>query len=456
MNLYGQFYRSILLPAFDGLIKGRKTVQYWRRAEQRQWLNRQELESHQLADLQRIVGFANAHCEYYRNEWSHLGLNPGSLQSFHDFHCWPLLTREVIRENRSRLQSQVSVKRITKSTGGSSGQPLVFDLDSESNERRTAMMYRGYSWAGCSPGTRRMMIWGADLNQPSRMKSIKVWLHHRFEQQRIMNCFEFSDGNLRMQFHRMNRFRPEVIVAYTNPLYEFCKHLQANAMEPKGVRSIIVGAEKLYDFQRELIERVFRAPVFETYGSREFMLIGAECDLHSGMHLSVDNLYVEVVNDDGTPTPDGLEGNVVITDLFNHGMPFIRYLNGDRAIAGFTQCACGRGLPLLRSVVGRQLDILSTPSGAVIPGELFPHLFKDFASIRRFQVHQHQRDEVEIRIVGDSRLNSDTIQLIRDKIDQSVGGQLKIRLERVDDIPLTAAGKHQVVVNHLARKRVSV
>ncbi len=456
MNLYGQLYRSILLPAFDGLVKGRKTVQYWRRAEQRQWLNRQDLESQQLADLQSIVACAMANCEYYRNEWSQLGLCPNNLQSFQDFLRWPLLTREAIRENRSRLQSQVAVNRITKSTGGSSGQPLVFDLDAESNERRTAMMYRGYSWAGCSPGTRRMMIWGADLNQSSLLKSIKVWLHHRFEQQRVMNCFEFSEGNLRKQFRRMNRYRPEVIVAYTNPLYEFCKHLKANAMEPKGIHSIIVGAEKIYDFQRELIEQVFRAPVFETYGSREFMLIGAECELHCGLHLSVDNLYVEVVNEDGTPTPNGLEGNVVITDLFNRGMPFIRYLNGDRAIAGFTQCACGRGLPLLRRVVGRQLDILSTPSGAVIPGELFPHLFKDFASIRRFQVHQHQRDEVEIMIVGDDQLNSATCQLIQDKISKSIGGQLTVRLERVDDIPLTPAGKHQVVVNHLAKKRVSV
>src|SRR5207248_3298331 len=82
-----------------------------------------------------------------------------------------------------------------------------------------------------------------------------------------------------------------------------------------------------YPFMRTLIERVFQAPVFETYGSREFMLIGAECDKHTGLHLVPENHVVEVVDELGQPTPPGEEGNVVITDLTNYGMPFIRYLN---------------------------------------------------------------------------------------------------------------------------------
>src|SRR2546423_8189267 len=98
---------------------------------------------------------------------------------------------------------------------------------------------------------------------------------------------------------------------------------------PHSPKSILVGAEKLHPFQRELIERVFGAPVFETYGSREFMLIGAECDRHDGLHLTAEQLLVEVLEDDGSPTPQGEEGNVVVTDLYNYGMPFIRYATGD-------------------------------------------------------------------------------------------------------------------------------
>src|SRR5207237_1415571 len=140
--------------------------------------------------------------------------------------------------------------------------------------------------------------------------------------------------------------------------------------------------------------------VFETYGSREFMLMAAECDRHEGLHLTQEHLLVEVLNDDGTPTPPGQEGNLAVTDLYNYGMPFIRYLNGDRATAGWDTCSCGRGLPLMKPVLGRVLDVLCTPDGRRVSGEFFPHLMKDFAAVRRFQVVQDEPDHVEMRLVA--------------------------------------------------------
>lgn len=453
MNLYGHLYRRVLLPVFDRLLKRRKTMHYWQRAERSQWRDRQALEVQQLHDLKAILEYAFLNCDYYCERWTQLGLHPRDLQTFQDLHRWPLLTRDAIFANRERMQSGAKVKRITKSTGGSTGQPLVFDIDHDSNERRTAMMFRGYSWASSGPGSRRLLIWGTDLKRSPFWKSIKVALHHRFDQQLLMNCFDFSHDNMRTHFEMMERYRPETIIAYTSPLYEFARFLKVHSLKPQGIRSIVVGAEKIYDFQRQMIEDVFQAPVFETYGSREFMLIGAECELHCGMHLSMENLLVEVLDDSGVPTPDGEEGNVVITDLFNWGMPFIRYVNGDRAIAGFTQCRCGRGLPLLRSIVGRQLDVISTSSGKIIPGELFPHLFKDYAAVRQFQVQQHQLDQIEIKLVGDESLNEEYCQQIHDRIVQCVGDQVGVRLDLVSNIPLTAAGKQRVVVNHVAKSQ---
>jgi phenylacetate-CoA ligase len=105
----------------------------------------------------------------------------------------------------------------------------------------------------------------------------------------------------------------------------------------------------------------------------------------------------EILDDDGAPVPAGTEGNVVITDLYNYGMPFVRYMNGDRAIADEEACPCGRGLPLLRKVVGRRLDVLVTQDGRAVPGEFFPHVLKDFPAVRRFQVIQTSPDEIVLR-----------------------------------------------------------
>ena len=142
---------------------------------------------------------------------------------------------------------------------------------------------------------------------------------------------------------RLNSYRPDVIVAYAHSLYTFARSLEERGLRPFSPKSIIVGAEKLYPFQRELIEKVFEAPVFETYCSREFMLMSSECDRHEGMHLTAENLLVEVLDNDGRPTPEGEQGNVVVTDLYNYGMPFVRYANGDRAVAGRGACSCGAG-----------------------------------------------------------------------------------------------------------------
>ncbi len=451
MNLYGHLYRSVLLPAFDGLLKRRNTIRYWQLAERTQWLDRQSLERQQLVDLKALLEYAFANCDHYRDRWTKLGLDPRAVHSLQDFQSWPLLTRESIRLNRMQMRSRAGMKRITKSTGGSTGQPLVFDIDHDSNERRTAMTFRGYGWARSGPGTRRLLIWGADLKRPSFWRSLKISMHNRFEQQRVLNCFDFSHDKMKKQFDAMQHYRPETVIAYTGPLYEFARFLNEHSLRPQGIGSIVVGAEKLYDFQRQLIEQVFQAPVFETYGSREFMLIGAECELHCGLHLSMENLLVEILDENGLPTVDGDEGNVVITDLFNRGMPFIRYVNGDRAIAGFHQCNCGRGLPMLRNVVGRQLDVISTPAGKTIPGELFPHLFKDYAAVRRYQVQQHHPDQIDVKLVSDGTLTVEDCHGIRDRIAMCLNHQVHVRLDLVDEIPLTLAGKRQVVVNYLSR-----
>ena len=447
MRIYDKLYRHLLLPFFDRVVKQRQTVDFWKSAEVTQWSSLGQLEKFQVDALRNLLHHASTTCDYYGNHWRSLGLDTASMQSLEDFQRWPLITRETIRQNRFSMRTNAAIKRMTKATGGSSGEPLQFDLDSGSNDRRTAMMWRGYNWADGAPGTRQLYVWGTAVGRVPTWKQIKVDLHHRFDNHLVLSCFEFTPEKMRTHFDRMNRYRADVIVAYTNPLYEFARYIQGEGLIPFSPRSIIVGAEKLHGFQRHLIEEVFQAPVFETYGSREFMLIGAECEKHSGLHLSMENLLVEVLDDDGTPTLPGREGNIVITDLFNYGMPFVRYVNGDRAVAGFEMCSCGRGLPLLKQVVGRQLDTLDTPDGRKIPGEFFPHLIKEFPSIRRFQVIQEAVERIILKLVVDGRnLTVVDRENLLNEIHKCAGDAVDIQLQLVDDIPLTKAGKLKVVV----------
>jgi phenylacetate-CoA ligase len=336
---------------------------------------------------------------------------------------------------------------IHKATGGSSGVPLQFDLNPDSNDRRMAAWHRGYSWAGAEPGTKQFYFWGGAVGNQPRWKRWKDAAYSKLYRRKAVSCFSYRDDLAKAIAEQLAAYRPNVIVAYTNPLYSWARALKDQGLRPFSPQSIVVGAEKLHDFQRELIESVFQCRVFETYGSREFMLIGAECDRHDGLHVTMEHLLVEVLDDNGLPTPDGEEGNLVITDLFNYGMPFIRYMNGDRAIAGLETCSCGRGLPSLRKVVGRRLDMLTTLDGRQIPGEFFPHLLKDYFGIDRFQVVQDSPDAITLRLVANCKWSGEDLDSIKRQVRAVAGADVRFDVNLVDDIPLSPAGKLQVVVN---------
>jgi phenylacetate-CoA ligase len=213
--------------------------------------------------------------------------------------------------------------------------------------------------------------------------------------------------------------------------------------------SIIGAAEALHPFQREVIERAFGAPAFNTYGCREFMLIASECEHRDGLHVNADHLVVETLDTHGQPIHKG-SGEIAITDLFNYGMPFIRYVNGDMAThASGKPCPCGRGLPMLASVDGRKLDAIRTPAGHVLPGEFFPHMLKDVPGLTRFQLVQRRLDRLDLSIVRGEAFNDQSLDYIRHEVAKVLGESAELHCHFVDDIPLTRSGKLRVTVSEL-------
>lgn len=446
--------RRSMIRAFEGGIKRRPVFRYWRELEASQWLAPAEVEALQLTRLRALLQHAGNTSPWYTQEWHARGLDARQLSSLREFEQWPVIDRDTIRSHRVAMRSTApGIHLIAKATGGSSGVPLQFDLDHDSNERRMAAWHRGYGWAGAAPGTRQWYLWGVPPEATADWKKRKARLYDALYRRTTMSCFQLSDASTREFAASLARTRPDAIVAYTGALYSFARALDAQGITPFSPRSIVVGAETLHDFQREVLERVFAAPVFETYGSREFMLIGAECDQHQGLHLTAEHLVVEILDDDGRRAEPGTEGNVVITDLTNLGMPFIRYANGDRAVAGTARCLCGRGLATLQHVAGRRLDVLTTPDGRQLPGEFFPHILKEFPSVQRFQVVQDQASEVVVRLVAPAWSAADETRLQRE-VAAVAGGAMRVRVESVEHIPLTGAGKLQVVVNRLAARPV--
>lgn len=439
----------------EKFIKRRKMLDYRAFLEKSQWWSKGELERHQLAALQKLLAHAYQNVPYWRETFARLGLTPADVRSLDDLRKLPVIDKAEIRAHKDRMIADNWRGRTwTKATGGSTGVPLELDYTPESYDWRVACSKRGYSWAhGCEDGKRQAYIWGVGIGRQPFLKKLKEDLHHAMLGQKYFNCFEFDGARMADCLSELKRYRPEYIVGYTNPLYEFAKFVEKDGGPGFAPKAVISAAEKLHPFQREKIQAVFKCAAFNTYGCREFMLIGAECEKHEGLHLSMENLLVEIIKEDGSPARPGETGDIVVTDLHNFGMPFIRYRIGDIGILSEKPCSCGRGLIMLKDVLGRSLDIIRTPDGKVVPGEFFPHLMKEFKGIERFQVVQDRLDHLEIKVVKNAAFSDAELRFLQEEIRKVTGAGLRTDYSFVDDIPLTRTGKFRVTVSQIGDRK---
>ncbi|MCA9405810.1 MAG: phenylacetate--CoA ligase family protein [Candidatus Omnitrophica bacterium] len=449
MDLYTKAFQKLFFPLYETVLRQRKTLLYYRQANQRQWWSKKEVQVFQWNELQQLLKHAYENCKYFRKVFQDRKITPADIKTYEDFHQLPIIDKQDIRDNiDDMVADNYRDKVIYKSTGGSTGVPLRLAHDSNSYQYRVAIALRGYSWANCEDGQNVVYIWGVPVGNISKFKKMKMSLHSTLQGKHVINSFEFTPQKMDECISVINRKKPKGIVAYTTPLYNLCLYIKKNNKSVRPVESIITAAERVYDFQREVIEDVFQGEVFNSYGCREVMLIGMECEKHEGLHLQNDNLYVEVLKE-GKPAAPGETGEIVITDLHNYGMPFIRYRNGDLAVVGKESCSCGRGLPLIQNVTGRALDTIQTRDGRIIPGEFFPHLMKEFEEVDRFQVVQTSIEQIKINIVKKKEFAEDKFRILKEEITKVVGMSTEVVYEFVESIPLTSTGKYRVTISEV-------
>ncbi len=259
-----------------------------------------------------------------------------------------------------------------------------------------------------------------------------------------MNILSEEDADLVLA--KVDRFAPHTIVMFASAAEIICQRARAKGWRPRKLpHAVITGAEILFENQRRLIEETFGCPAFETYGSREFMLIACECEAHDGMHISGENLMVEVCQD-GQPAAQGELGELLITDLHNYAQPFIRYRNHDMSSwRSFERCACGRYLPRLNQVEGRLMDMITAPDGRRLTGLFFPHLLKDYNAIVRYQIVQDQPDHIVIRVKLASPLDPADAQTIVSKFEETLPG-VQAELREVAEIEVAPTGKVRTTI----------
>jgi phenylacetate-CoA ligase len=452
MSFYGKALGGVLYPVWERL-RGRPTFELLARLRRNEFASADENHALRTGFLRRLVHHAYQHTAYYRTALDRAGIGPTDIRELADISRIPTLTRacaQLTVDERTAAWPAVAVR---KATSGSTGEPLEVRFCAESRHWRDATRWRGFGWGGYHMGDKAMHVWGTGAVAPPRWHALKIAVDRKLRRDVYVDCMVRSDERLQAMVDTIRRERPDVLAGYAQALADLARFVNRSGLRDWDTIPVIYGAERLWRHDRDDLERAFGPAVFETYGCREFMLMGAECEVHDGLHESVENLIVEILvrEADGTmrAARPGEKGEVAVTDLHNLACPFIRYLTGDMAVAR-TQaaCPCGRTLPRFGPIEGRVTETMHDADGNAVEGILFNILFLNISQhTRQFQAVQRADGRVVLKLVPrvEGTLPPESETLIREFAGKYLRG-ISLEIELLREIPLTASGKLRRVI----------
>ena len=439
------FYHSVILR--------QQLLSHWRFVQKYQWQEKSIIDELQKRKLKKLLLHCYSHVPYYHKLFSDKGVDENSFQQqsvFTIFNMIPFLTKKIIRENYNVLKAQNMSKREYRknSTSGSTGESLFF-LSDASRERAMCgetIKFLNMQWSGVDLFAQHALLWGARFDAPAE-KSLANKLRLFFRPLLFLSSYDLSESVMAEYARKLNDFRVEILTSYPSPLEHFARFCLKKSIKISTLRAIVCSAEQLFDHQRELFERAFSVPVFNRYGCREFADIAMECEMHNGLHIMSGRVFMETIREDGSHCETGEVGEIVVTDLDNYAMPFVRYKIGDLGSLTDRKCDCGRGLPLMEKIQGRSFDLVRTPSGRTISGTFWTILTRYVSEdITAFQVKQQQPESITLFLqMHDRHLSYEEENVLRKEINKAAP-DLIVNIEYVNQIPLTRSGKRRFVI----------
>ncbi|GHE38926.1 phenylacetate--CoA ligase family protein [Sphingobacterium griseoflavum] len=366
---------------------------------------------------------------------------------YSEFQKLPIISKEIIRKNSADLLNANYSKPkevFPHTSGGSTGSPVRFFRTKDQTNQGLANFYYAVHSNEVNIFDRSVDLWGAerDMHNPKKFFDYKKLIYNKT----TLNTFVLSDEIIKRYIHKLNDVKPKFIKAYVHSIYDIAKFINSNNLKILFTPVIHCTTGPLYPEMEIEIRKAFNnCHVYSFYGSREVSAIATETPTKDGMYVLYDNVFVEILNDEGEPVKYGEEGEVVVTTLNNFYMPLIRYRIGDRAIKGDHH---NFGTLILKKVVGRTLGSIKRKDGSSIDGQFFTTLFFNKKGIKNFQLIQKDILFLKLNIVKSEIFDSKEL----DEIIQRVKTELPdVVLDTVfcEKIDLTSTGKIMYVYSEL-------
>ncbi|MCF6353714.1 MAG: hypothetical protein L3J26_01200 [Candidatus Polarisedimenticolaceae bacterium] len=445
MSLYTSVISNLVFPLHEKL-KRHSTVSVRKQMEETQWWTQEQLKSLQLERLQKLITSTYNHVPYYRKVLQELELKPADFTTLEDLQKLPLLTKDLIRAHTEELKADNAQGLARFNTGGSTGEPLIFFIGKERVSHDVAAKWRATRWWDVDIGDPEIVVWGSPIELGSQDRVRKI--RDQMLRTKLISAFEMSVKNLDRFIEEIRSFSPKMLFGYPSSLSLIARHAQKQGvcLDKLNIKVAFVTSERLYDDQRKDIEETFGCPVANGYGGRDAGFIAHQCP-EGGMHITAEDVIVEIVDKNGNTQQSGEAGEVVITHLATQEFPFIRYRTGDVAVLDDQACSCGRGLPLLKDIQGRTTDFIIAADGTAMHGLALIYVIRDLEGVSDFKIIQQSLSVIDVQIVPDNQYQNGVEEAIRQGFKKRLGQGVTINVEKVDQIASEKSGKYRYVMS---------
>ena len=359
----------------------------------------------------------------------------------------PLPKRAFQRDAARYLADNIAdAQRIPNCTGGSTGEPIHFFMTRQQVETYEAARWRGLGWYGITPGSRSMMLWGNPIELSRQAQLTSRLREQLLKNRRILSAYQLSDRNLVKYVKLIERYQPEYLYGYATILTAFARMIEQHKIPLHcRLKAVVSTSETLSDRQSALLERVFHCPVANEYGARDAGILAYRCPQGS-MHITAENCVIEVLDPiSHKPLPNGESGVLAVTDLNNFVQPRLRYLLGDIGTLSATACPCGRHLPLLSRIDGREDDLLVGRAGALVHGNVIGQLLRPLSGLSAFQFRQHTPQQATLFLVKAAPdVRPDEAGIIHNIA--KVLPDTSVSIQYVEQIPRSPSGKKRYAI----------
>ena len=445
MSIYTQLVSRCLFPIHERLKK-HTTVAVHKQMEASQWQSPGQLQALQLANLKEFLADIGNSVPYYRELFAKLDFDPAAVTQIQDLQKLPLTGKPEIRAHTEQLKADDAIGLARFNTGGSSGEPLIFYIGSKRVSHDVAAKWRATRWWNVDIGDPEIVVWGSpiELGAQDRVRQVRDKLFRT----QLLPAFEMSAEKLDGFVATICDVKPKMLFGYPSALAHIAEHAEKRgvALDGLGIRVAFVTSERLYNHQREKIEQVFGCPVANGYGGRDAGFIAHQCPAGS-MHITSEDIVVEIVDNDGKVLPVGETGEIVVTHLATRDFPFVRYRTGDVGALSNEQCSCGRGLPVLKEIQGRSTDFVVAQNGTVIHGLALIYILRDLPGIAAFKVIQENLRLVRIELVKGEGYMEANEQAITEVFHSRLGAMVSVEFEYCDEIKPEKSGKFRYVIS---------